>query len=54
MEWKISVIVDGKIVASAVVPSATRDAIWAVMKEARKASGGTLPPFQIDVRHADV
>lgn len=53
MDWKISVIVGGVVIASSVVPSPTRDAIGEVMEQARRASGGQLPPFQIDVRHAD-
>lgn len=55
MEWKITLTesVSGATLAEATVPTADEDAILSVFRAARMKTGGTLPPFKLDVRHAD-
>jgi hypothetical protein len=54
MDWKITLkdSATGAELAKEVTPTPDEDAILKVFRAARSASGGALPPWQLDVRHA--
>jgi hypothetical protein len=54
MKWKITLkeIGSGKVLAESVVPKVDEEELLNVFWDARRKTGGKLPPYQLDVRHA--